>query len=159
MFFAEKVVQRAPTNREIRYMGTMKKAAARLARVGVKLEMFAGKHLTTVMFVLGVGLLLAGLNDLSHAQGGGTTFHKADYNDTFVRVAIGNLFGLVEGSFGALVMVVAGLGAIVAAAMGAYRGALALVVVAVGAFVLRALVSLFFGDEFSHMRANGGSGS
>jgi hypothetical protein len=125
----------------------------------VLLEQAVQKSGGMLLFVLGLVVLAGGLSALADAQGGGTTFHKADYNDTFVRVAIGNLFGLVEGSFGALVMVVAGLGAIVAAAMGAYRGALALVVVAVGAFVLRALVSLFFGDEFSHMRASGSSGS
>ena len=45
-------------------------------------------------------------------------------------------------------MVVSGIGAIVAAAMGAYRAAVGMIVVAVGSFILRALVSLFFGSEF-----------
>ena len=45
-------------------------------------------------------------------------------------------------------MVIAGLGAIVAAALGAYKGALSMVVVAVGAFILRSLISLFFGNNF-----------
>ena len=39
--------------------------------------------------------------------------------------------------------------AIVAAAMGSYRAAFSLVVVAIGAFILRALVSLFFGTDFA----------
>ena len=60
----------------------------------------------------------------------------------------------MEGAFGALVMVVAGLGAIVAAAMGAYRAAVGMLVVAVGAFILRALVSLFFGDNYQSYESN-----
>ena len=50
-------------------------------------------------------------------------------------------------------MVVAGLGAIVAAAMGAYRAAVGMLVVAVGAFILRALVSLFFGTDYADFDA------
>jgi hypothetical protein len=46
-------------------------------------------------------------------------------------------------------MVVAGLGAIISAAFGAYRAAVGMLVVAVGAFILRALVSLFFGTQFT----------
>ena len=45
-------------------------------------------------------------------------------------------------------MLVAGLIAIIAAAMGAYRAAVGMLVVAVGAFILRSLVSLFFGENF-----------
>lgn len=72
----------------------------------------------------------------------------SDYDDRLQRNATGNLFRLIEGAFGALIMVVAGLGAIVAAAMGAYKMALTCLVVAVGAFILRALVSLFFGTDY-----------
>lgn len=70
------------------------------------------------------------------------------YNDSLPRFATGNLFMLIEGAFGALIMVAAGLGALFAAAMGAYKMALTLLVVAVGAFILRALVSLFFGTNY-----------
>jgi len=45
-------------------------------------------------------------------------------------------------------MVVAGLGAIISAAMGAYRASVGMIVVAVGSFILRSLVSLFFGVGF-----------
>lgn len=115
------------------------------------------RHGNLLLFVLGVAILSAGLVDISYAQS--TSFTEADYNDSLVRNAVGNLFGLIEGAFGALVMVVAGLGAIVAAAMGAYRLAVSLIVVAVGAFILRALVSLFFGEDFTDLQANGQSGS
>jgi hypothetical protein len=72
----------------------------------------------------------------------------ADFDDTLIRNSTGNLFRLIEGAFGALIMVVAGIGAIIAAAVGNYKLAYALIVVAVGAFILRALVSLFFGTNY-----------
>lgn len=82
------------------------------------------------------------------------------YDDTLQRNAVGNLFKFVEGSFGALVMTVAGIGAIVAAAMGAYKAAVAIIIVAIGAFILRALVSLFFGTDYEEFGGlNGGGGA
>lgn len=107
-------------------------------------------HATAFMFVLGVALLSGGLVELSLAQGGGPSgsYSQAQFDDTLIRNSVGNLFKLIEGAFGALIMVVSGLGAIVAAAMGAYRAAVGMLVVAVGAFILRSLVSLFFGAEF-----------
>ena len=124
------------------------KISSRLLKAYVGFENYLSKHLNTMMVVLGAAILLTGLNQLSHA-GTVTSFSEANYDASLVRGAVGNIFRLIEGPFGALVMVVAGLGAIVSAAMGAYRGALALVVVAIGAFILRALVSLFFGTTFS----------
>ena len=101
---------------------------------------------------MGVLLISGGLVDVSLAQrgGGGPTgsFTEAAFDDELIRGGVGNLFRLIEGAFGALIMVVAGLGAIIAAAMGAYRAALGMLVVALGAFILRALVSLFFGTQF-----------
>ena len=135
-------------------MTTVGKFSARVLKASVKLESFFARHLNTIMVVLGAAVLLTGLDQLSVATTGApSTFSEANYNSDMIRLAVGNIFRLIEGPFGALVMVVAGLGAIVAAAMGAYRGALALVVVAVGAFILRALVSLFFGTSFSAYQA------
>lgn len=57
------------------------------------------------------------------------------------------IFELIEGNLGALIMVTAGLGAIVTAALGAYRAAVGLLVVAIGAFILRSLVDIFFNFE------------
>lgn len=130
-------------------MTTVEKFSSRLLKASVSVESFFCRHLNTIMVVLGAAVLLTGLDQLSHAGGAVTSFSEANYDASLVRGAVGNIFRLIEGPFGALIMVVAGLGAIVAAAMGAYRGALALVVVAVGAFILRALVSLFFGTTFS----------
>ncbi|MCB0323254.1 MAG: hypothetical protein KDD69_06750 [Bdellovibrionales bacterium] len=113
------------------------------------------RHASALLLLLGVTLLLGGMVELSVAQGGGPTgsFSEAAYEDDLVRNSVGNIFKLIEGAFGALIMVVAGLGAIVAAAMGAYRAALGMLVVAVGAFILRALVSLFFGADYVDFEA------
>ena len=100
-----------------------------------------------VLLIIGFVLLSGGLTQLSLAQDG-TTFSEAEYDPQWVRFAVGNLFKLIEGPFGALIMVISGLGAIVAAAMGAYKAAVGMLVVAVGAFILRSLVSLFFGTNF-----------
>ena len=112
------------------------------------------RYASALLLVLGGVLLIGGMNEISTAQGfggGGPTgsWSEASYDDSLVRNSVGNLFKLIEGAFGALVMVVAGLGAIIAAAMGAYRAAVGMLVVAVGAFILRALVSLFFGTDYA----------
>lgn len=104
-----------------------------------------------LLFSLGTILLVFGLFDLGFAQGAGPTgsHSEAGYDDELIRNSIGNLFRLIEGAFGALIMVVAGIAAIIAAALGQYRAAISLIVVAVGSFILRALVSLFFGTDFA----------
>jgi len=101
-----------------------------------------------ILFACGVTLLSVGLSTVAHAQ-----FQSPNYNDTLIRNVIGNLFAMIEGAFGALVMVVAGLFAIIAAAMGSYRSAISMLIVALGAFILRALVSLFFGQDFEDFNA------
>jgi hypothetical protein len=70
------------------------------------------------------------------------------YDDSLIRFSVGNLYKFIEGAFGALIVVGAGFGAIIAAAVGAYKAAMALFVTAVGAFILRAYVSLFFGTNY-----------
>lgn len=120
-----------------------------------KAMLFVERHSTMLMLTLGVGILVVGLSEISHAQ---TGLQDPNFDDGDIRGAVGLLFELIEGAFGALIMVVAGLGAIVAAAVGAYRAALGMLTVAVGAFILRALVSLFFGTDFDSP-AGGGGGS
>ncbi len=131
-------------------MKTFESVAAKYRAACIKAAGFAEKHATALLLLLGVVLLTGGLTELSSAQtrDGSGSFSEADFDDTLIRMSVGNLFRLVEGAFGALIMVVAGLGAIVAAAMGAYRAAVGMLVVAVGAFILRALVSLFFGTDY-----------
>ena len=107
------------------------------------LYVFGRQHSTVAMFGLGALELAAGLAHSSFAiRTDPTSFDDSQIVDASEAI----LTGLVEGSFGALVMIVSGLIAIVAAALGAYRAALAALMVAVGAFILRAVVNLFFGD-------------
>jgi hypothetical protein len=102
------------------------------------------------MLPLFVLLVFASTEAVSQITGPGPTgsFSEAALDDSLIRNAVGNLFKLIEGAFGALIMVVAGILAIIAAAMGGYRAALGMLIVALGAFILRALVSLFFGADF-----------
>lgn len=119
-----------------------------MRKVYIAQETFISKNANNILLVFGALLLVGGILDFSYAQTQGS-FSEAKYNDNLIRNAVANLFAMIEGAFGALIMVVAGLGAIVAAAMGAYRLAVSMLVVAVGAFILRALVSLFFGENFT----------
>jgi len=97
------------------------------------------------LFVLGVCILSVGLSEAVFAQG--SLANLGNYNDTRIATFTNRVFAYIEGSMGALIMVAAGLGAIISAAFGQYRAALALLVVAVGAFILRSLVATFFNDK------------
>lgn len=121
------------------------------AELGRKAGSFVESNSTTIAMVFGVTLVVGGLADIAWAQNNNDlgSVSEANFQDGLIRGAVGNLFMLIEGAFGALIMVVAGLGAIVAAAMGAYRAAVGMLVVAVGAFILRSLVSLFFGADYT----------
>jgi len=99
------------------------------------------------LFLIGIFLITAGLHFSVMAQGDVTSDLVGNYNDERVSEAVNRIFGYIEGSFGALIMVAAGLGAIMAAALGSYNAALGLLVVAVGSFILRSLVGTFFNDE------------
>lgn len=68
------------------------------------------------------------------------------YNDARVTEVTNGLLTYLEGSFGALLMAAAGIFAVMAAAIGQYRAALALLVVAIGAFILRSFMATFFND-------------
>ena len=94
-------------------------------------------------FAFGCTLLLFALPEASEAL---TQRYNIQFNDKRIDLVINAIFTYLEGSFGALIMVSAGIGAIVSSAFGQYRAALGLLVVAVGAFVLRSLVGTFFND-------------
>jgi hypothetical protein len=119
---------------------------AACARVSLAIQ----RHATSLLVVLGIILLTGGLAGLSTATGSGPlgSWSEAAFDDGLIRNSVGNLLKMLEGAFGALIMVIAGLMAIVAAAMGGYRTALGMLIVAVGAFILRSLVSLFFGTDY-----------
>ena len=92
-----------------------------------------------VMFILGVALIGASLSIDAIAQ--------TKYNDEKIANATNAVLLYLEGSFGALVMAAAGIGAIMSASFGQYKAALSLMIVAVGAFILRSFMSTFFNDE------------
>ncbi|MEM4380553.1 MAG: hypothetical protein QXL01_07735 [Thermoplasmatales archaeon] len=60
---------------------------------------------------------------------------------------VGYIYALLTGGFGALIMIVSGIGAILAAAFGQYRAALSALVVALGVFVLQIFIVAFFGQD------------
>ena len=111
--------------------------------VHTKANLFAYHNASKILFFVGVGLLTLGLTQIAHAK---------DW-DNEILGALGRVFAIIEGSFGALIMVVSGLAAIIAAAMGAYRAAMGCLVVAVGAFILRSMVKLFFKDTVDDLNS------
>ena len=100
-------------------------------------------HGQMFLFAFGVALLGIGISMGLEAQGTRTI----EYNDQRVVESVNGVLLYLEGSFGALVMVASGIGAILSAAFGQYRAALGLMVVAIGAFILRSLMSTFFNDD------------
>jgi len=93
-----------------------------------------------MLFLFGITLLGTGLVMEALAQEASVATYNSERLDDSLQV----IFGYLEGSFGALVMVSAGIGAILSSAFGQYRAALGLLVVAVGAFILRSLTAAFF---------------
>lgn len=84
--------------------------------------------------ILGVIFMSAAFPENAFAGGG-----------TF-GIACSKMILLVEGAFGALVAAVAGVAAILAAALGGFKMAWSLVVVSIGAFILRSWIQLFQGS-------------
>jgi hypothetical protein len=105
------------------------------------------KQSQVMLFALGVGLLALGLNEGATAATAGTSGLATSYNDSRLADSLNAILTYIEGTFGAMVMVAAGIGAILSSAMGQYRAALGLLVVAVGAFILRSLIGTFFNDQ------------
>jgi hypothetical protein len=75
------------------------------------------------LFLFGIMLLTIGLCDISLAKEG------KDASD-IIKEQMCKIESLLEGAFGTLIMVVAGLAAVVTAAMGAYKMAMSCVVIA-----------------------------
>jgi len=104
-------------------------------------------HVQAALFALGFVLLATG------AAFDATAYEQqAVYNDDRIAESVDVILTHINGSFGALVMVACGLGAILSSAFGQYRAALGLLVVAVGSFILRSLVGTWFND--SSLQAN-----
>lgn len=115
------------------------KITALCQRVSVAFVAPSEKQGRAVMFILGMSLIALSLSMDASAQ--------SKYNDEKIANAVNAVMLYLEGSFGALVMAAAGIGAIMSAAFGQYKAALSLMVVAIGAFILRSFMSTFFNDE------------
>ena len=86
------------------------------------------------IILLGFVLLLSGTSETAFAYNGGKYTEVCN-----------NLVGLAESSFGAMLTAIAGIGAIVASAMGGFKMAWGCVVVSVGSFIVGSYIELFFG--------------
>jgi hypothetical protein len=128
---------------------TIVKLAGKFSEVCVKNYskgvVFASRNQNAIMFAAGLGLVLAGAGDLAVAQIEGADGIGQDFNTDNIKAINSALVdNLIAGPLGALLMIIAGIGAIFAAVLGAYRMALACLVVAVGCFILKSIVTLFF---------------
>jgi hypothetical protein len=124
----------------------LRKNAIKLARkTHVTLTSPSKSQAQCALFVFGVCILAMGMTDAASAATPGAS--QITYNDTRIAEAIQAVLAYIEGTFGAMVMIAAGIGAIFSSAFGQYKAALGLLVVAVGAFILRSLVSAFFNVE------------
>jgi hypothetical protein len=101
-----------------------------------------------LLFTAGIICLGIGLSDDVFANGNlGWAGRQGEIEDSRIALAVSTLFKYLEGSFGALIMAAAGIGAILSAAVGQYKAALSCMVVSVGAFILRSFMSTFFNME------------
>ena len=99
--------------------------------------------LNAVLFVTGAMLITGGIVSGAAAHSGA----GIEYDPSRLTEATNAVILYLEGSFGALVMVCSGIGAILSAAFGQYRASLGLMVVAIGSFILRSLMETFFNTE------------
>lgn len=104
--------------------GTYRKACTDVCEWGVK-------NPNTICALLGVILLFGGAHE-AYAANGGTP-----------KEACNELLSYVEGGFASLVAAAAGLGAIIASAVGGFKAAWGLLVVSIGAFILRSYIGVF----------------
>lgn len=99
------------------------------------------EHVQYIMLFIGIALVTLSLTSAAYAE----SFDNANFER--LDNAIGIVLNLIEGRFGVLVMLCAGIGAIISSAFGQYRAALSLLVVALGAFILRTIITIFFNTE------------
>ena len=95
------------------------------------------RYANVILFVVGVILITTSLTDIAAASSA----------ETIIKKQLCKILALLEGAFGALITVVAGLAAVVTAAMGAYKMAMSCVVIACGSYLVQAFMKLFFGES------------
>ena len=127
----------------------MKTVIAKVRNTYTKVGQYLGsaklaptKHQAQVgLFAVGALLLAAGISTGAVAQG-----LETNYNDLRVSGSVNAILTYMEGTFGALIMAAAGIGAILSSAFGQYKAALGCLIVAVGSFILRSFLATFFND-------------
>ena len=77
------------------------------------------RYANAILFIVGIMLITSSLSDIA----------EASEAENIIRKQLCKILALLEGAFGALITVVAGLGAVVTAAMGGYKLAMSCVVV------------------------------
>jgi hypothetical protein len=95
------------------------------------------RHERDLLMFFGLALIYAGQVSVAEAQ-------VAPRTQIINQICI--ILNLAEGAFGALLMSVAGIVAVVGAAMGAYRASINAICVGAGAYLIRPLIMVFFGD-------------
>ena len=113
-----------------RYLGAMRYAPTK-------------KQMQICLFVFGVFMLTAGLQMDVMAQGTAAALN-GQIEDSRIVNSSSALLSAIRGPFGALIMIVAGLFAIVMCAIGTYHIALSLLVLSIGSFILRSIIATFF---------------
>ncbi len=103
-------------------------------------------HLQVAFVALGIATLLIGSESNAFASFG-LDERTTDIDNTQIDEAIRTIFNMLEGSFGALIAVGAGIMAVISSAFGQYRAALGCLIVAVGSFILRSFVFTWFNVE------------
>ena len=116
-------------------------------KVGAAISSPSNRQIQMMLLFVGVALLTFGLAKYGFAGGATVDPRDINYNDEQIAGALVAILTYLEGTFGALVMVAAGLGAILSSAFGQYRAALGCLIIAVGAFILRSVMSTFFNVE------------
>lgn len=132
--------------------------------VCAKLRCFGERHLNVGLYLVGTIALSLGTSNIAAAQwlplpgsnGGWFPWGGANFDPTQLKLAVCNLLMLVEGPYGAVLMTTAGIGAIAGAAFGKYSAAYQALAVGVGSFILRSMVSLWFGTDFGGCAPGGG---
>ena len=102
------------------------------------------RHTGICLFIIGCVILTAGLNMTVVAQQSSTTPAGSQSATGIIKDQLCKILELLEGPFGALITIVAGLAAVVAAAMGGYKLAMSCVVIACGSYIVGAFTDLFF---------------
>ena len=115
-------------------------------RLHISVSDFVYRNSSAILFTQALILVICGLTNLALAQEN-TSTSSTEFDDTYIKDAICKVIFVIEGSFGALLMLVAGLAGIVSAAIGAYKAAMNCIVIACGSWIIRSFVTLYFGKD------------